>query len=77
MCVQGMEEEAGNVAAPSAEAKVQQPGSGKAGGGWARAQGSEPVSEPERSEELGDDAFAGFSERVESWLVRREDTSVR
>ena len=68
---QGVEEEAGTAGAPAAGARAQPPAGGKAGGGWARAQGGEPAAEPERGEELGDDAFAGFSERVESWLVRR------
>ena len=67
-----MEEQAGTAGAPAAEARPQPPASGKAGGGWARVQGGEPAAEPERGEELGDDAFAGFSERVESWLVRRD-----
>ena len=66
----GVDEAGGSGSAEADSRRAEEGGAaaGQAGGGWARA-----VQAPRdrgAQEVLGDDQFAGFSDRVDSWLVR-------
>jgi len=73
-CVQrgqvGVDEVGGSESAEADSRRAEEgaTAAGQAGGGWARA--VQGPRDSDAQEELGDDQFAGFSDRVDSWLVR-------